>query len=219
MCLPATAEAKVPSPTITAPIPATVTPGDPSRDYPFLETDVDLASYGYVEQENFMEGAANQYTTPAGATGTAINTGYPYKTRLVVRRPISASALNGTVILEWYNATNGLDVEPDWFQTHNYVLKHRYARIGVSSQRVGANYLQAWSPAGRYASLDVSNSKLQGTSLRGANLNGANLAGATLIGATLQSFNLGGADLTNANLAGSTTQGASLGGVKWSNTI
>src|SRR5712671_681320 len=68
--LPATAGAEVPSPTITGPIPATVTPGDPSRDYPFLATDVDLASYGYVEQEYFMEGTANQYTTPAGATGT-----------------------------------------------------------------------------------------------------------------------------------------------------
>jgi Alpha/beta hydrolase domain/Pentapeptide repeats (8 copies) len=179
LCLPVTAEAEVPSPTITAPTPAIVTPGDPPRDYPFLETDVDLASYGYVEQENVMEGTASQYTTPVGATGTAINTGYPNKTRLVVRRPISASALNGTVILQWYNFTNGFDVEPVWFQTHNYVLKHRCARIGVSSQRVGANYLPAWSPAGRYASLDVSNSNLQGTSLRGANLNGANLAGAT----------------------------------------
>jgi hypothetical protein len=155
LCAPATAGAEVPSPTITGPIPATVTPGDPSRDYPFLATDVDLASYGYVEQEYFMEGTANQYTTPAGATGTITSTGHPYKTRLLVRRPISASAFNGTVILEWYNVTNGFDVEPDWFQTHNYLLTHGYAWIGVSAQRVGVSYLQSWSPAGRYASLDV----------------------------------------------------------------
>jgi hypothetical protein len=155
LCLALAAGAAVPNPTITGPIPATVTPGDPSRDYPFLATDVDLAQYGYVEQEYFMQGTANQYTTPAGATGTIISTGKPYKTRLLVRRPISASAFNGTVILEWYNVTNGFDVEPDWFQSHNYMLEHGYAWIGVSAQRVGVNYLQTWSPTGRYATLDV----------------------------------------------------------------
>jgi len=152
---PPAAEAGAPDPTITGPIPATVTPGDPSRDYPFLATDVNLAKYGYVEQEYFMQGTASQYTTPTGATGTITSTGHPYKTRLLVRRPISDSAFNGTVILEWYNVTNGFDVEPDWLQTHNYLLEHGYAWIGVSAQRVGVNYLQTWSPAGRYATLDV----------------------------------------------------------------
>lgn len=69
LCLSLIAEAAVPNPAITGPIPATVTPGDPSRDYPFLATDVDLAQCGSVEQEYFMQGTANQYTTPAGATG------------------------------------------------------------------------------------------------------------------------------------------------------
>src|SRR5215471_13073820 len=155
LCLPLITEAGVPNPTITGPIPATVTPGDPSRDYPFLATDVDLAQYGYVEQEYFIQGTANQYTTPAGATGAIISTGNPYKTRLLVRRPISTSAFNGTVILEWYNVTGGLDAELDWFQSRNYLLAHGCAWIGVSAQMVGVNYLQRWSPAGRYASLDV----------------------------------------------------------------
>ena len=155
LCVPLITEAAVPNPTITGPIPATVTPGDPSRDYPFLATDINLAQYGYVEQEYFMQGTANRYTTPAGATGAVISTGNPYKTRLLVRRPISSSAFNGTVILEWYNVTNGFDVEPDWFQTHSYLLQNGYTWIGVSAQRVGVNYLQTWSPAGRYATLDV----------------------------------------------------------------
>jgi hypothetical protein len=148
------AAAAVPNPTISGPIPA-VSPGDPSRNYPFLATDVNLAQYGYVEEEYFMSGTANQYTTPAGATGAIISTGNPYKTRLLVRRPTSAAAFNGTVIVEWYNVTNGFDVEPDWFQSHTYMLEHGYVWIGVSAQRVGVNYLQAWSPAGRYATLDV----------------------------------------------------------------
>jgi Alpha/beta hydrolase domain/Pentapeptide repeats (8 copies) len=155
LCLPLIAEAGVPNPTITGPIPATVTPGDPSRNYPFFATDVNLAQYGYVEQEYFMQGTANQYTTPAGATGAVISTGNPYKTRLLVRRPISPSTFNGTVLLEWYNVTGGLDAELDWFQTRNYLLAHGYAWIGVSAQMVGVNYLRTWSPAGRYATLDV----------------------------------------------------------------
>jgi Alpha/beta hydrolase domain len=153
--LPLAAGATVPNPTITGPIPATVPLGDPSRDYPFLATDINLAQYGYVEQEYFMQGTANQYSTPAGATGAVLSTGNPYKTRLLVRRPISPSTFNGVVILEWYNVTNGFDVEPDWFQTHNYLLQNGYAWIGVSAQMVGVNYLKTWSPAGRYSSLDV----------------------------------------------------------------
>src|SRR6516225_10090649 len=102
--------AAVSNPMVTGPIRATVPAGAPSRNYPFLATDLNLAQYGYVEQEYFMAGTANHYTTPAGATGTVTSTGHPYKTRLLVRRPGSASAFNGTVILEWYNATNGFDV-------------------------------------------------------------------------------------------------------------
>ena len=155
LLFPLAAAPAVPNPTITGPIPATVAAGNPSRDYPFLATDVNLAQYGYIEQEYFMAGTANQYTTPAGATGAIVSSGHPYKTRLLVRRPASAAAFNGTVILEWYNVTNGFDIEPDWFQSHAYMLEHGYAWIGVSAQRVGVNYLQTWSPAGRYATLDV----------------------------------------------------------------
>jgi hypothetical protein len=32
----------------------------------------DLAKYGYVEEEFFLEGTANRYTTPAGATGAIV---------------------------------------------------------------------------------------------------------------------------------------------------
>jgi hypothetical protein len=155
LSLPIAAGAAVPNPTITGPIVATVPLGEPSRDYPFFATDINLAQYGYVEQEYFLQGTANQYTTPAGATGAVISTGNPYKTRLVVRRPISPSAFNGVVILEWYNVTSGYDAELDWFQTHNYLLANGYAWIGVSAQMVGVNYLKPWSPAGRYSTLDV----------------------------------------------------------------
>jgi hypothetical protein len=43
--------AAVPNPVVTGPIPATAPPGDPSHNYPFFTTTVDLASQGYIEQE------------------------------------------------------------------------------------------------------------------------------------------------------------------------
>src|SRR5512141_2100942 len=69
--------ASVPNSTVTGPIPARVMPGDPSHDYPFFCTMADLASYGYVEQEFFIEGTANRYNTPALATGIVIDSGHP----------------------------------------------------------------------------------------------------------------------------------------------
>lgn len=73
-------------------ISATVTPGDPPRDYPFRRrtTDVDLAQYGCVEQGYFLQGTANQYTTTAGCHWSGIRTANPCKTRLLVPLPSPA---------------------------------------------------------------------------------------------------------------------------------
>ena len=54
-------EAAIPSPTVIGPIPATAPLGDPSHNYPFFATDMDLASHGYIEEEYFIKGTANQY--------------------------------------------------------------------------------------------------------------------------------------------------------------
>jgi hypothetical protein len=45
----------VPNPVVTGPIPVTAAPGDPSHDYVFFTPDFDLADYGYVEEEFFIE--------------------------------------------------------------------------------------------------------------------------------------------------------------------
>jgi hypothetical protein len=68
--------ATVSNPKVTGPIPATAAPGDPSHDYPFFCTTIDLSSSGYVEEEFFFEGTANRYNTPAGATGSVMDAGH-----------------------------------------------------------------------------------------------------------------------------------------------
>jgi hypothetical protein len=152
--------ADVPNPTVTGPIPQNAPPGDPSHDYTFF-TDQGVGDFQYVEEEFFIEGTANTYSTPTGATGTVTSSGNPYKTRLVVRRPKTPQRFNGTVILEWQNVTAGYDIDASWIGgNRDHFMREGYAWVGVSAQRVGIHQagtgLKAWSPV-RYGSLDVTN--------------------------------------------------------------
>lgn len=146
----------VPAPTVTGPISAKAV-GDPGRDYPFYAAAVDLQARGYVEEEFFIEGTANRYTTPAQETGSVVDSGHPYKTRIVVRRPSVASRFNGTALVEWNNVTAGHDLDIDWFQTHDHLMRSGYAWVGVTPQRIGVEAVKIWSVK-RYGTLDVTDS-------------------------------------------------------------
>lgn len=140
---------EVAAPTVAGPIKWTAKAPDPSHGYTFNPTYLDLAAKGYVEEEFFIEGTANRY-----ANEKVVDSGHAYKTRIVVRRPASSKKFNGTAILEWTNVTGSRDLEMDWFQVADHLVRSGYAWIGVSAQRVGVNALKAWSPD-RYGSLDV----------------------------------------------------------------
>jgi hypothetical protein len=144
----------VPIPTVTGPVAWTAQPPDASHGYTFNHTFLDLAGAGYVEEEFFLEGTANRYNMPAEATGSEMDSGHPYKTRIVVRRPASARKFNGTAIVEWTNVTGSRDLEMDWFQSAEHFIRAGYAWVGVSAQHVGVDALKAWSPS-RYGTLDV----------------------------------------------------------------
>ncbi len=143
-----------PMSTITGPIPATSPLGDPAHGFIFSPAAVDLGPRGYVQEEFFIEGTANRYTRSGMETAEVIDGGHPYKTRFVVRRPLSNAAFNGTVVVEWNNVTAGQDLDIDWFQSWPHFLRAGYAWVGVSAQRVGVDALREWSPE-RYGSLDV----------------------------------------------------------------
>jgi hypothetical protein len=160
--LPAAAD-PVPNPNVVGPIPVPVAAGDPSHDYVFGTPAADLARYGYVEKEFFIEGTATSYSTPAGENGTVVSGGHPYRTRIIVRRPISPLRFNGTVLLEWENVSAGYDLDANWAGSWEHFLERGYAWVGVSAQRVGLEGypppivnrgLKAWSPT-RYGTLDV----------------------------------------------------------------
>ena len=148
----ASAWSSVPVPAVTGPVPAT------ADSYPFLATDVDLDSYGYVEEEYFIEGDGYTYDTSGPFDQDAVrNDGdgtYPFKTRIVVRRPANPADANGTVVAEWNNVTATQDIEWNWFGDPEFMLKNGYTFVGVTAQNTGVNSLLAFD-ATRYAGLTV----------------------------------------------------------------
>ncbi|HSL75026.1 MAG TPA: alpha/beta hydrolase domain-containing protein [Ilumatobacteraceae bacterium] len=155
---------EVPAPVVQGPIPSTVQPPGTPRDYPFMATPIDLAARGYVEEEYFISRSDACAYTGVGsgpATVPAVCDG-SYTTRIMVRRPLSDKAFNGTVLLEWQNVTAQYDVDHYWHESSEHIIREGYAWVGVSAQRagvnpnfpciptlgvfVGCNNLRTWSP-------------------------------------------------------------------------
>ena len=130
---PVTAAAVVPHPVVEGPITGGL------HGHPWFSTVVDLAPYGYVEQEFFVSGTSDQQT--------------PFKTRIVVRRPTNPAAFSGTVFAEWVNVTGGQDLETLWPAGHPVILGEGHAYVAISAQRVGVEELVAWDPV-RYGTLN-----------------------------------------------------------------
>jgi hypothetical protein len=132
--------------------------------FPFGSSALDLGKLGYVEQEFLVSGTARAYTTatpdplqPDGRWNVIPNPGViaPYTTRILVRRPIEPENFNGTVVVEWINATGASDTQSDWLYMHDEITRQGFVYVGVTTQYVGVLALLAWEsgPGARYASL------------------------------------------------------------------
>lgn len=108
------------SESVSGPIPGAFFLGSPQS--------YDLAALGYSNEEYFLEGAARSYgSEPAEAL---------YRTRVLVRRPLEGS-WNGSVVVEWFNVSGGIDASPDWSFTHRHLIREGFAWVGVSAQSAG----------------------------------------------------------------------------------
>ena len=136
-----------------------------ARGYAFGRPLNDIAPFGYIEEEFFLEGEASRYRAVAGAeldrdgrwdvepAATA-----PFKTRILVYRPADADQFNGTVVVSWNNVTAGYDL---FAGATAEILEGGYAFVGVTVQRAGVHGLShlnqglaAWDPD-RYGSLTI----------------------------------------------------------------
>lgn len=112
------------------------------------------SAVGYEESEFFLSGTATAYAskTPLTRDGrwtVTPQTTAPYKTRVVVYRPIDPKKFDGTVVVEWLNVTGGIDAPAAWLNAHVQMIRDGMAFVGVDAQSGGL-----YGQAGSIASLD-----------------------------------------------------------------
>lgn len=102
----------------------------------------------FTEREFFISGQARRYKAEGnwGSDGkwaaTLVSSDTPYKTAIIVRRPIHARDFNGVVQVEWLNVSTGYPLDVDWGMNHEEILRKGYAYVGVVTQRVGVTGVQ-----------------------------------------------------------------------------
>jgi hypothetical protein len=131
--MPSADEQGMPADTVTVsePIPGQITLGLGQFDH---------VPAGYIVEERFMSGMARAYRSPTGAARdlpAVVSATAPYRTRLVVVRPVDPARFNGTVVVEWLNVTGGTDAAPDWAYLGRELVRRGYAYVAVSAQKGG----------------------------------------------------------------------------------
>ena len=124
--------------------------------YPFNAADharepLDLASYGFVEEEYFVSGNANVYTLTDGTLAVE-KADVPYVNRILVRRPADPADASGSVLVDIYNASNGYDIEDMWRRLYSTIRLAGHTFIGVTSKPINVDALRNFDPA-RYERL------------------------------------------------------------------
>lgn len=102
----------------------------------------DESELDYRETEFFISGTAHSYigTDELGDDGVwFVQTAdaAEFRSRIVVQRPVDPEKFNGTVVVEWFNVSGGLDASPDFLAMHTELVREGYVWVGVSAQSAG----------------------------------------------------------------------------------
>ena len=121
-------------------------------------TSFNLRKVGYEQSEYFLSGIASSYTSasplnPDGRWTVRTAQTAPYKTRIVVYRPISRKRFDGTIVAEWLNVSGGADAGAAWLTDHVQMIRSGMVYVGVSAQAIGVNGIKSSDPT-RYGSLN-----------------------------------------------------------------
>lgn len=116
------------------------------RSTPFLAHLGDLSKFGYVEEEYELSGIGNIYDyvdNDAQSSEIAISeSGVPFVTRMLVRRPANPAAFNGTVYIEILNSTAHWDDDPIWRMSYPSFVKAGSAYVGITSDPLTVDFLR-----------------------------------------------------------------------------
>lgn len=97
-----------------------------------------LEDYDYVLEEYFFSGTSPGYTS-----------------RMVVKRPSDPAKFSGTVYVEWFNVSGGIDMAVMWADSREYFMREGHVFVGVSAQAAGVNALKSNENVGpRYQKLN-----------------------------------------------------------------
>ena len=102
----------------------------------------DLSEAGYFEIEFAASGTATSFVpigelTADGCWSVRPDATADFATRVLVRCPADPAAFNGTVVVEWFNVTVGMDTGAHFSVVADEILRGGYAYVGVSAQQVG----------------------------------------------------------------------------------
>ena len=120
---------------------------------------LDVADYGYVEEEFFLTGVANVYDVDEKDMPVVAKKELPYKNRILVRRPTSEEKFSGRVYVDIMNATQGYDIEDLWHRVYLWCMEEGHAYIGITSKPVNVMSLKNFDYE-RYGDLNWSNGEL-----------------------------------------------------------
>lgn len=123
----------------------------------YLQTvPVDLAQYGYVEEEYIIRSTGSIYLWPKDAPRPVVRAANaPYCSRFLVRKPADPAKFSGVVTLEAFNNGGKISHPPcAWGSMYDHMLQSGDAWIGVEVQHAGFRMLRTYDPA-RYEPFDL----------------------------------------------------------------
>lgn len=143
-------------PTVTGPV------ADTETSHPFNAANrqlrpLNLADYGYVEEEYFVSGYANVYEYhDVGLYPKIRCENGQYCTRILVRRPIDPEKQSGFAILEIFNYAGPERAFAGWGYSWEYMLSRGDVWVGITIKQNAIDKLQNYDPE-RYAPLGFPN--------------------------------------------------------------
>jgi hypothetical protein len=105
-------------------------------------TNKNLNASGCVQHEYCASETVSSYRTTIGLPGDGRSTvvsdsAAPFRTRVVIRRPVDRSRSSGTVVVEGLTVSDRRDADPEYASLRAEILRRSDAWVGVSAQKIG----------------------------------------------------------------------------------